>query len=451
MSPVRSDTVCRRSADKVVYNPHVRSRFNSIAREHAVSIVDRARNICLSPTTEWPIIAAEPTSPGTLVSGYVVPLASIGAIAGFIGGSIIGHTLPLVGTYRVGFMSGLVFALFTFCMAIVGVFLISLVINALAPTFGGEQNSTQALKLAVYSYTPAWIAGVLQIVPLLGIFALFAALYGLYLLYLGLPRLMKCPEDKAVAYTAVVVVCAIVITMIIGVIGGTVVGAGMLGAGALSGAAVSRPSSDIQFDKNSAMGKLQDLGKKLEESNKKVEAAQKSGDKKAQATAAMETLGTLLGGGKRVDPIAIGQLKAFVPDTFAGLAKTSSNAEKSGIAGLMVSKAEAQYGDGAGKTVSLDISDTGGVSGLLGLASWAGVEGEKDDDSGTEKTEKIGGRLVHERTSKRGGRNEFGLVLGDRFVVSAKGDGVSVNELKAALAGLDLAKLESLSNVGVQR
>jgi len=86
--------------------------------------------------------------------------------------------------------SGLVVALFTFCMAIVGVFVLGFIINALAPTFGGEQNSTQAMKLAVYSYTPAWIAGALQILPLLGIFAIFAALYGLYLLYLGIPRLM---------------------------------------------------------------------------------------------------------------------------------------------------------------------------------------------------------------------------------------------------------------------
>jgi hypothetical protein len=174
------------------------------------TLVDRAKNICLTPNTEWPIIAAEPTSPGTLVSGYVVPLAAIGAVAGFIGGTLIGHTVPYLGTYRVPFFSGIVAALFIFCMAIVGVFVLSLVINALAPTFGGEQNSTQALKVAVYSYTPAWIAGVLQIVPLLGIFGIFAGLYGLYLLYLGLPRLMKCPEDKAVGYTAVVVVCAIV-------------------------------------------------------------------------------------------------------------------------------------------------------------------------------------------------------------------------------------------------
>jgi hypothetical protein len=418
-----------------------------------VSIVDRAKNICLTPNTEWPIIAAEPTTAGTLLSGYVVPLAAIGAVAGFIGGSVVGRTSIFLGTYRVPLFTGLVIALFTFCMAIVGVFVLSLVINALAPTFGGEQNSTQALKVAVYSYTPAWIAGVLNIVPLLGIFAIFAAFYGLYLLYLGLPRLMKCPEDKAVAYTAVVVVCAIVLSIVISAIGVTIGGVGMMGAGALSGAAARRGSGadEVQFDKDSAMGKLQDLGKKLEESNKKMEAAQKAGDDKAQVAAAFEGLGTLLGGGKRVDPVAIDQLKPFVPDSFAGLPKTASSAEKTGIAGLMVSKAEASYGDGAGKSVTLDISDTGGVSGLVGLASWAGVEGEKEDDSGSEKTQKIGGRLVHERSSKTGGTNEFGIVLGDRFVVSAKGNGVGVNELKAAISGIDLARLEAMKGVGVQK
>jgi hypothetical protein len=416
-----------------------------------VSIVERAKNICLSPTTEWPVIAAEPTTTGTLITGYVAPLAAIGAVAGFLGGSIIGQTLPFLGTYRSSFATGLVFALFSFCMAIVSVFLVSLVINALAPTFGGQQDSIQALKVAVYSYTPAWIAGALRILPLLGIFAIFAALYGLYLLFLGLPRLMKCPEDKALGYTAVVVVCAIVLSLVVGSVGAVIAGAGAIGAGALGGTAARRSSGEIQFDKDSPMGKLQDFGKKLEESNKKMEAAQKSGDQNATAAAAMESLGTLLGGGKRVDPVAIDQLKVFVPESLAGLAKTSSSAEKNGIAGLMVSKAEARYGDGAGKTVTLEISDTGGVSGLIGLASWAGMEGEKDDDGGTEKTQKVGGRLVHERSSKRGGSNEFGIVLGNRFIVSAKGNGVGVDELKAAVGGLDLAKLESMADSGVHK
>jgi hypothetical protein len=101
--------------------------------------------------------------------------------------------------------------------------------------------------------------------------------------------------------------------------------------------------------------------------------------------------------------------------------------------------------------VRLEISDTGGVSGLMGLANWVGVEGEKDDDNGSEKTEKVGGRLVHERASKKGGTNEFAIVLGERFIVSSKGNGVSVDELKAAMSSLDLAKLEVMKDAGVQK
>jgi hypothetical protein len=129
----------------------------------------------------------------------------------------------------------------------------------------------------------------------------------------------------------------------------------------------------------------------------------------------------------------------------------ASSAEKTGIAGLMKSKAEAQYGDGKEKSVTLDISDTGGVSGLVGLASWAGAESEKEDDTGSEKTAKVGGRIVHERISKTGGTNEFGVVLGDRFVVSAHGNGVGIDELKAAISNLELGRLESMKDVGVQK
>lgn len=422
-----------------------------------MDVVTRAKNICISPITEWPVIAAETTTSTELITSYVAPLAAIGAVAGLIGGSIVGYSAPFLGTYRVPIATGLVAAVFTFVMAIVGVLIVSFIISALAPTFGAEKNSIQALKVAVYSYTPAWIAGALRILPMLGVLAVIAALYGLYLLYLGLPRLMKCPEDKALGYTVVVVICAIVLTIIIGAIGGTIMGAGMYGAGMFSGGMAgpmsgsSRASREVQFDANSPMGKLQALGQKLEESNKKMEAAEKRGDQNGQVSAAMEGLGTLLGGGKRVEPVGIDRLKPFVPATFAGLAKVRSNAETNGIAGLQVSKAEATYGDGAGKSVTLNISDTGGASGLVGLAGWVGVQSEKDDDYASERTAKVNGRLVHEKMSKRGGSNEFAIVLGDRFVVSATGTGVPLDELKSAVSALDLGQLESMKDVGVQK
>jgi hypothetical protein len=417
-----------------------------------MAMIERIKGICFKPKTEWDAIAEEQTSTADLFTGYAVPLAAIPPIAGFIGGSLIGRSMPFVGSYRVPMVSGLVMAVFTFVMALVGVFIVSLIINALAPSFGAEKNSRQALKIAVYSYTPAWVAGVLQILPMLGLLGVLAGLYGLYLLYLGLPRLMKCPQEKAVGYTAVVVVCAIVLSIIVGAVGAGIMGAGMFGARAVPGFAGGHVSPSIQFDKDSPMGKLQAMGKAIEENNKNMEAAKKSGDPNAQAAAAMAGLGAILGGGKKVDPIGIDQLKPFIPETFAGLAKLSSNAEKTGAMGMMVSKAQASYGDRGQKNVSLDISDAGGASGLLGLAGWMGVQGEKEDDNGFERTQNVNGRLVHEKGSKRpDGGNEFTIVLGGRFVVSAKGRGIDLAALKTAVSGLDLAKLEAMKDIGVQK
>jgi hypothetical protein len=417
-----------------------------------MDLVTRAKNICLTPNTEWPVIAAEATPPGTLITEYVVPLAAVTAVAGFIGGSIIGTSLGFLGSYRTPITTGLIFAVVAFIMMIVGCFVVAFVVNALAPTFGGEKNSNQALKVVVYSYTPAFIAGVLRIMPIMGaLLGFLAALYGLYLLYLGLPKLMKVPQEKSIAYTIVVVVCTIVLYGVVTLASGIVIGGAALGTGMMGGGLSGRSSSsDVQFDKNSPLGKLQDLGNKLEQSNKKMEAAEKAGDTNAQAAAAIDALGTLLGGGKRVDPIGIDDLKPFVPDTFAGLSRKSSNVAKNGMAGIMVSKAEATYGDGASKNVRLEITDTGGMSGMVGFVSWMGMTEEKDNEYSSERTRKVNGRFVHEKISKNGGDNQFGIVLGDRFIVEASGN-VTPDQLRSALDGLDLAKLESMKGSGVQK
>lgn len=409
-----------------------------------MDLVTRAKNITVAPATEWPVIEGETTTTGELLTGYALPLAAIGAVAGFIGSTLIG--VPFLG--RTPFMSGIVAAVFGLVMALVSCFVLSLIIDALAPTFNGQKNQIQALKLAVYSFTPAWIAGVLRIFPLLSIFILFASLYAIYVLYVGIPRLMKSPQDKALPYTAVVVVCAIVLGFIVAAISAIVIGGAMLTSGALSASNSSSSSSTVQYDKNSPMGKLQEIAKAAEDSSKKMEAAAKSGDANAQANAAMEGLGALLGGGKRVDPVDIEQLKPLVPDTLAGMAKASSRAEKSGIGSLMVSKAEARYGDGD-KQMTLEVSDTGGVSGLLAIAGWA--QGVSEDDNGSERTQKVDGRLTHEKVSKSGGTNEYAIVIADRFVVSAKGTGVDINTLKSAVSSIDLAKLESMKTIGVKQ
>jgi hypothetical protein len=418
-----------------------------------MNIVERVKRICLTPATEWSVIETEMTPSGAVITGYVLPLAGLSAAAGFIGGSIVGRTLPFVGTYRMSIATGLGLAIFQLVMAVVGVYVISAIVNALAPNFGGRKDAAQSFKVAAYSFTPAWVAGVFQVLPALGtLLTVLGGLYALYLLYLGLPRLMKSPPDKAIGYTAVVVICAIVFWIIVGTIGGMFVGAGAMGAGAFGSAmGGGEPAAEVQVDPDSPLGRLQQFGQSMEESAKKMEAAEQAGDANAQVNAAMEGLGALFGGGRRVEPVDVAQLKPFVPQTFAGLAQQSSSAEKTGLAGLMVSKAEATYGDGAEKSVTLEVIDSGGASGLMGLASWMGVQGEKEDQYGSERTTKVGNRLVHEKISKTGGDNEFGIVIGERFMVSARGRGVPFSDLKAAVSSLDLARLEGMKELGVQK
>jgi hypothetical protein len=420
-----------------------------------MALLDRVKAICLKPNTEWPVIEAETSSTNALMVGYAVPLAAIGPVAGFVGGVVIGRSIPFVGSYHVPLVSGLTLAIVSYVLALVGLFVLSLIINALAPSFGGQKNSAQALKLAVYAQTPAWIAGVFTVLTSLSWLPIIAAIYGLYLFYLGLPVLMKNPKEKSVGYTVVVIICAVVLYVVIGAVAAAVGGAGMLASGALGGmphAHSSAAPGQIQFDKDSFLGKMQAMGQAAEEQSKKMEAAQKSGDPQAQAQAAMQGLGAILGGGKRVDPIGIAELKPFLPETFDGLPKTGGSAEKNGVAGFSVSKAEGRYGDHEGKRVTLEITDTGGASGLMGLAGWMNLQGEREDDNSVEKTEKVDGRIMHEKASKHaGGTNEFTLVLGERFIVNAHGTGVDLASLKAAVAGLDLGKLEALKSVGVSK
>ena len=418
-----------------------------------MAMVDRIKNILLTPKAEWPVIAAETTPNIDVLKSYVLPLAAIPAVAGFIGGSLIGHSMPFIGgTYRVPMAAGIGLAIFSFVMAIVGVYILAFIVNALAGTFSAEKSDTQAFKLVVYSSTAGWLGGIFHMIPGLGILGILASLYGIFLLYLGLPRLMKCPEDKAIGYTAVIVVVAIVVFIVVGALGAVIGGLGGAASGVFGGlGGRTQSSSNVTFDKDSNMGKLEAFGKKMEEAGKKMEAAQKSGNPEDATKAAMNVLGTALGGGNAVEPLAIEQLKPFVPETFAGLAKKSSKAEKAGAMGIMISKAEARYADESGnKSAELEVSDTGGAAGWMAFAGWAMVQGEKEDEYGTEKTSTVAGRLVHEK-ARKDGRNEYDLVIGQRFIVAAKGNGIDLNTLKNAVASLDLAKLEAMKEVGVQK
>ena len=193
-----------------------------------MNLVERAKRLLLTPVPEWQVIDAETTTPGELYTQYIVPLAAIGPIARVIGFGLIGVHVPFSGVvYRTPIGRAVVGAVVSYVLALAGVFVLAMIIDMLAPTFGGTKNRMQALKVAAYSSTAAWLAGVFAILPGLSILGILG-LYSIYLLYVGLPILMKSPSDKAGAYTVVVILVAVVLFMLIGVVGTRVTMGGMM-------------------------------------------------------------------------------------------------------------------------------------------------------------------------------------------------------------------------------
>jgi hypothetical protein len=188
-----------------------------------VQLVDRVKSILLTPAKEWAVINAETTTVKDLYVGYACILAAIAPIASIIGFGVIGLHIPFsTVTYRWPLDTALEHAVVQYLLSLGGVFVLALIIDNLAPTFGGQKNQLQALKVAIYACTASWVAGIFVVIPALGILGL-TGLYSLYLLYAGLPVLMKAPQDKAVGYTVVTIICAIVVYLVLGILAGRIV------------------------------------------------------------------------------------------------------------------------------------------------------------------------------------------------------------------------------------
>ena len=180
-----------------------------------MNLVARAKGILTNPRQEWAAIDAEPLDLGQLLVGYVLPLAAIGPIASIIGWSAFG-----MGFIHLGMGTIIGMAITSYVMTIIGIFVLAWVINALAPSFGAEQSMPQAIKVAAYSATAAWIGGIFNIIPAMAILGAIAGLYSLYLCWVGLPILMKAPAEKATTYVIVVIIALVLIYVVIGAIAG---------------------------------------------------------------------------------------------------------------------------------------------------------------------------------------------------------------------------------------
>lgn len=380
-------------------------------------MVERIKNILLTPGEEWPKIESEPASVGSIMTGWVVPLAAIGPVASLLGGQLFGYGAFGI-SFRPSLASSLSMAVTSYVLALAGIFVLSLIIDALAPTFGGTRDRIQALKVAAYGSTAGLVGGVFGLIPSLAILSILAGLYSLYLLYLGLPRLMKAPEDKGVAYTAVTIVCAIVLGIVAGAVTRAVMPSPLASYGDSGGSVTVPGVGTVDTDR---MKKAADA---LE----------------ARAKAAEDPSARLQG----ADPVDAAKLQALLPASIGAMARTSIESERTSAGIIGASSAKARYEHGADR-LRLSVTDMAGAGAIAAMGAAFGVEHSKQTADGYEKTGLVDGRMTMEEWNNKSRRAKYGVIYGDRFLVEAEGEVASVDVAKAAVAAVDGSTLEALA------
>lgn len=408
-----------------------------------MSIVQRVQAILLKPATTWPEIERESSSVKRIYVEYLLVLAAIPAVAGFIGYSLIG-TGAFGVSFRVPVLSGLANMVVGYIMSLVMLYVLGLIANGLAPSFGGVKNPLSAFKLVAYGATAGFVGGIFNALPSLSILGLVAALYSIYLLYVGAPLLMKIPAGKALGYTAVLLVCGIVAALVVGAIGNLFTGGPRMGA--MSGDAGSAAPGEMAIKVPG--GKVTLDVAKLEAAAKKMEQAQASGDTAAAGKAATEAIGAALGGGGAAIPAQ--EFKAFLPESLGGLKRESIDARTQELAGFSYSAVEGEYVSEE-KRLSLNIIDAGAAPALtMALVAWSGATGEHEDQASVEKVFKQGGRMVREEYSKDGSSAESSVILENGLVVQLSANGIAspMEAVRKALASLDLNRIAAVKRPG---
>lgn len=373
------------------------------------SIIARAKAILLNPAQEWPKIAAEETPTRDIFMRYVLPLALIGPVCGFIGSQVFGYGAFGV-SFKPSFVSALIGGIVAFVLAIASFMVLTLIVDFLSPKFGGATSHERSFKLVAYASTAVWVVGLFTLIPMLGLLSVLA-LYSIYLIYAGATPMLNIAKDKAAGFTAAVIGCGLILNLVVG--GLMAMNMRMLSGMGLMGSADSEVSGTLTLPTGEKvdMAKMGDIAKSAEDA----------------------------ANGKS-PPVAPAKLQALLPETIGSYKRIAT--ESTGMG--MGSNAEGKYEDSSGHRFTLKVTDMSALGAMAGIGAALGVEQNREDADGYEKTGTVDGRMQSESWRKDGSSGKFGIVFANRFMVEADGSTGSIDELKAAVATIDPGTLEGL-------
>jgi Yip1 domain len=401
--------------------------------EGRAALLERIKAILLRPKAEWPKIAAEPASVSSLYSDYVVYVAAVPVLCALIGSLVFGSGFGGL-TYRPSLFGALWSAIVQYALQLGGVYVFALIIDFIAPRFGGAPDRVSAFKLAAYSATASWMAGIFTLIPALGALTILG-LYSLYLLYTGAPVVMRLPQERAMGFTVAIVAAGLVVGIVVA----------LLLAALTPGI---RPTSPDEIKGKISLpgGVTLDMDK-INKASKQLEAVTKNIEK--------QTPGAVSGGAppeaeqdaSNLAPIAADALKSLIPASLpGGFARKDVSTSAGDAAGFSFASAKGVYTkDNASVTVSL--VDMGVMGAFAALGSAFGANSSEETETSYSKMGKMDGRMTMEEFNRKTHSGRFGTIVNDRVMVEAEGSGATMAQLKAAVGAVDLQGCRSAGSL----
>lgn len=406
------------------------------------SLLDRVLTLLLRPSDTWLQIERENPGIASVYTRYLIFLAAIPAVAGFIGYSLVG-----VGAFgfsvRVPIVQGLVGMVVSYVLSLAMVFVMALVANALAPRFGSQAHLPRAFQLIAYGATAGWLGGVFSAVPALAMLGVLAALYSVYLIYRGAPVVMRVPAERALGYTAALVVCGIVAGLVVGLVTSLVTprpgalagvgGVGSLGvpSGSGRGVNITLPGTGLSIDTA-----------KVEAANRRMEEAQARGDSQAAGQAMGDMMSAALGG-KGGAPLAPEALRALLPETLGSMPRTAVEARSEAAMGIQFTNVSAQYSEGE-RLIEVRMQDIGAVPALaIGMAAWSRSTVDSETPEEVERVYRRDGVAFKESYRKDGASASLVMLLPNGVLLEGSGN-LPMDELRAALRAVPAGQVAAL-------
>ncbi len=364
----------------------------------------RVFNLLLRPATEWDRIAGEQAATRGLYFGYALPLALLAGVCGFIGVSVFGASAHGLSV-RVPMFLGATGAALNVVLTLLGVFALGLIINRLAPLLRSTPDQIQAHKLAVYSATPLFIAGMFTIHPALAWLSLMW-LYALVLVFMGLPRVMRTPEEREIGFFLAIVAIAIVV---------------FLAAGGLRNAAQQQIGNfaNALTVQSAAETPAATSARVSLPGGVSVEAAAFERVARAQ-----DARGVLAADPERLQA----QLPTLLPGGFA-----LESRESDAAAGLSQARGLYRNGD-ARMTITL--------AHMPSMAALAATAQGAPTNASSARATTIDGRIFLEDVGDDGALAHY-AVVGRGVLLSARGEGVTIDQARAAVETISIQRLEN--------